>query len=115
MQDSFEIAKRIKAKAKDLGFLGCAIVQADILEEEIINLESWLSKDMYGKMGYMARNVEKRIDPRLLFEDAKSVVVVLQNYFPKETQADKHAPVISKYAYGKDYHFVIKKKIRPGW
>ena len=67
---------------------------------------------MYGEMGYMTRNVEKRLDPRLLVDDAKSVIVVLQNYFPGDTQHDPEAPVLSKYAYGRDYHITMKEKLR---
>jgi epoxyqueuosine reductase len=67
---------------------------------------------MHGEMIYMARNIEKRLDPRLLFENAKTIIVVLQNYFPAETQVDKTAPVLSKYAYGIDYHFVLKDKLK---
>ena len=63
-------------------------------------------------MGYMSRNVEKRLDPRLLFENAKSVIVVLQNYYFPEVQNDEDAPVLSKYAYGIDYHFVMKDKLK---
>ena len=63
-------------------------------------------------MGYMARNIEKRLNPRLLFENAKTIIVVLQNYFPEKTQTEMNAPIISKYAYGIDYHFVLKDKLK---
>jgi epoxyqueuosine reductase len=112
MQNADNISQKIKEKAKDLGFLECAIIPAGFLEEEEEHFKSWLDAGMYGEMGYMARNVEKRIDPRLLFENAKTVIVVLQNYFPKETQKDPEAPVLSKYAYGTDYHFVMKEKLK---
>ena len=102
----------IKSKASELGFLECAIIPADFLKEEEINFQSWISKGMNGEMGYMAKNMDKRLDPRLLFENARTIIVVLQNYFPKETQNDADAPVLSKYAYGKDYHFVMKSKLR---
>jgi epoxyqueuosine reductase len=106
------IVESIKTKAKDLGFLDCAIIPADILAEEEEHFKNWLKAGMHGEMGYMARNIEKRLDPRLLFENAKTVIVVLQNYFPQKTQKNPDAPVLSKYAYGTDYHFVMKEKLR---
>jgi epoxyqueuosine reductase len=111
VQHSGNISKNIKAKAKELGFLECAIIPAGLLEEEK-KFQIWLNAGMHGEMGYMARNDEKRLDPRLLFENAKTVIVVLQNYYPKETQKDSDAPVLSKYAYGTDYHFVMKDKLK---
>lgn len=112
MQQSTNILDGIKQKAVELGFLECAVLPADYLEEEQEHLEDWLNKGMHGEMGYMARNVEKRLDPRKLHENAKSIVMVLQNYFPEKTQHHQDAPVLSKYAYGTDYHFVIKDKLR---
>lgn len=67
---------------------------------------------MHGEMDYMERNIEKRVDPALLFENAKTIIVVLQNYYPEQTQSDPEAPVISKYAYGTDYHFVLRDKLK---
>ncbi len=104
--------EQIKLKAKALGFLECAVVPVDSLEEEKARYQKWLDKGMQGEMNYMERNVEKRLDPRQLFENAKSAVVVLQNYYPQNTQQDSEAPVLSKYAYGTDYHFIIKNKLR---
>jgi epoxyqueuosine reductase len=112
MQNQNYISQKIKEKAKNLGFPKCAIIPADVLEEEEAHFKNWLKAGMHGEMGYMARNIEKRLDPRLLFENAKTVIVVLQNYFPKKTQKDPDAPVLSKYAYGTDYHFVMKEKLR---
>jgi epoxyqueuosine reductase len=112
MQNSDNISQKIKEKAKDLGFLECVIIPAGFLEDEEEHFKSWLDAGMHGEMGYMTRNVEKRLDPRLLFENAKTVIVVLQNYFPGEIQKDPEAPVLSKYAYGTDYHFVMKDKLR---
>ncbi|MGC9353076.1 MAG: tRNA epoxyqueuosine(34) reductase QueG [Mariniphaga sp.] len=112
MQNQNYISQKIKEKAKNLGFLECAIIPAGFLEEEEEHFKNWLDAGMHGEMGYMARNIEKRLDPRLLFENAKTVIVVLQNYFPKATQKDPEAPVLSKYAYGTDYHFVMKGKLR---
>ena len=112
MQIPDEILQKIKSKAVELGFLECAVLPASFLEKEKKPYENWLGEGMHGEMEYMSRNVEKRLDPRLLYENAKSVVVVLQNYLPHQTQQDPEAPVFSKYAYGTDYHFVMKKKLR---
>lgn len=106
------LADQIKGKAKELGFLECVILPADFLAEEEVHFLSWLGAGMQGEMGYMARNVKKRLDPRLLLDQARSVVVVLQNYYPEQTQKDAEAPVLSKYAYGKDYHLVMKEKLK---
>ncbi len=102
---------RIKEKALELGFLTCGISKASFLSEEKEQFEKWLEKGMHGEMIYLERNLDKRLDPQLLFDNAKSVISVLLNYFPKETQKDPEAPIISKYAYGKDYHFVLKDKL----
>lgn len=101
----------IKKKALELGFLACGISKADFLANEKEALEEWLTERRQGEMYYIERNFDKRLDPRLLVENAKTVISVLLNYFPKETQEDKSAPVISKYAYGTDYHFVLKDKL----
>lgn len=102
----------IKHKAQELGFMYCGVSKADFLVDEAKRLEDWLKKDMHGKMSYMANHFDKRLDPRLLVDDAKSVVSLLLNYSPEETQQDEDAPKISKYAYGEDYHFVIKDKLK---
>lgn len=102
----------IKAEAKRLGFLSCGISEAGFLEEEAPRLEAWLHKGMQGEMGYMANHFDKRLDPRLLVDGARSVISVILNYYPEQTQKDPDAPKISKYAYGTDYHFVIKEKLR---
>ena len=107
-----KISNLIKFKANTLGLLECRILPTDFLSEEKEHLKNWLEKEMHGEMDYMARNLDKRLDPRLLFENAKTIIVVLQNYFPLETQKDKEAPVLSKYAYGTDYHFVLKDKLK---
>jgi len=106
-----DIAGTIKAKAKELGFLDCGISKAGHLPEEKEHLMEWLQNDMQGEMSYMSRNIEKRLDPRILVENARSVVSVLLNYFPSESQTNPEAPVLSKYTYGTDYHFVIKDKL----
>lgn len=102
----------IKQKATELGFSFCGISKADFLEEEARRLDSWLKEGYHGKMKYMENHYDKRLDPRLLVEDAKSVVSLLLNYSTDQEQADPEAPKISKYAYGKDYHFVIKDKLK---
>ncbi len=112
MQKAEEISYAIKAKARELGLLECAIIPAEPLANERQPFLNWLKKGMHGEMSYMGRNVEKRLDPSLLFENAKTVIVALQNYFPGEAQADKAAPVLSKYAYGADYHYVLKDKLK---
>jgi epoxyqueuosine reductase len=100
----------IKKEAARLGFMHCGISKAEFLEEEAPLLETWLKNDHHGKMKYMENHFDKRLDPRLLVEGAKSVISLLLNYFPGEQQHDD-APKISKYAYGMDYHFVIKQKL----
>ncbi len=100
----------IKTEARRLGFDYCGISSADFLEEEAPRLENWLKNKMQGTMSYMENHFDKRLDPRLLVPGAKSVVSLLLNYFPAEKQ-NEDAPKISKYAYGKDYHFVIKEKL----
>jgi epoxyqueuosine reductase len=101
----------IKSEAIRLGFDYCGISKADFLEEEAPRLENWLSKNMHGQMSYMQNYFDKRLDPRLLVPDAKSVISLLLNYYPSEQQKDENAPKISKYAYGTDYHLVIKDKL----
>ncbi len=101
----------IKAEAKRLGFLSCGISKAGFLEEEAPRLESWLKNNSHGQMTYMENNFDKRLDPTLLVEDSKSVVSLLLNYYPSEFQ-NLDTFKIAKYAYGEDYHFVIKDKLK---
>lgn len=101
----------IKAKASELGFLECAVVPAGTLAEEKTCLTRWTEEGMQGTMDYMARNRDKRLDPRLLVENARTLIIVLHNYYSPELPADPEAPIISRYARGKDYHQVIKKKL----
>lgn len=108
---SSEYTQLIKAEARRLGFEYCGISKADFLEEEAPRLESWLNKNMHGQMSYMENHFDKRLDPRLLVPGAKSVISLLLNYYTSEKQTDPEAPQISKYAYGTDYHFVIKEKL----
>lgn len=102
---------KIKAEAKRLGFDFCGISKAEFLEEEAPRLEAWLNQNMHGQMSYMQNYFDKRLDPRILVPGAKSVISMLLNYYPSEAQQHKEAPKISKYAYGTDYHFVIKEKL----
>ena len=101
----------IKSEAKRLGFLSCGISKAGFLEDEAPRLENWLNKQMNGQMSYMENNFDKRLNPTLLVDDAKSVVSLLLNYYPSEFQ-NQDSYKISKYAYGQDYHFVIKEKLK---
>ena len=100
----------IKAEAKRLGFMACGISKAGFLEEEAPRLERWLNQNYHGQMGYMEEYFDKRLDPTLLVPDSKSVISLLVNYYPSEFQ-NTDSYKISKYAYGKDYHNVIKKKV----
>lgn len=101
----------IKAEARRIGFDGCGISQAGYLREEAPRIACWLEKRYQGDMGYMEKNLEKRLDPRKLVEGTRSVISVILNYYPSARQQDPEAPVISKYAYGKDYHDVIREKL----
>jgi epoxyqueuosine reductase len=108
----FEYTRLVKEKAHALGFSYCGISKADFLEEEAPRLEKWLNNNMQGKMSYMENHFDKRLDPRLLVDNAKTVISLLLNYYTEEKNPDAEAPVISKYAYGRDYHFVIKEKLK---
>lgn len=102
----------IKKEAERLGFLSCGISKAEFLEDEAPRLESWLKNNYQGELYYMENNFDKRLDPRLLVDEAKSVISLSYNYFTEEKQQDSSAPKLSKYAYGTDYHFVIKDKLK---
>lgn len=104
--------KIVKDEAKRLGFGYCGISKAEFLEDEAPRLENWLKKNMQGKMSYMENHFDMRLDPTKLVPGAKSVVSLLLNYYTDAKQLDETAPKISRYAYGEDYHFVIKKKLR---
>ena len=103
--------QQIKEKANELGFFYCGFSKAEFLEEEAPRLEKWLNLNYHGKMSYMANYFDKRLDTRLLVDDAKTVISLLLNYYPKEKQ-NPESPKISKYAYGEDYHKVIKDKLK---
>lgn len=101
----------IKAEARRLGFMSCGVSRAEFLEEEAPRLEQWLQQGMHGEMGYMENHFDKRLDPTKLVDGARSVISLLLNYFPEETQ-QQDTYKISKYAWGRDYHHVIKAKLR---
>lgn len=100
----------IKTRSRELGFMYCGISKADFLEKEAQRLDKWLQDGRHGKMDYMANHFDKRLDPRLLVDGAKSVISLLLNYYPAQEQVGD-TPKISKYAYGDDYHTVIKDKL----
>lgn len=103
----------LKQKAAELGFSFCGVSKAAFLEEEAPRLEEWLKRGYQGKMQYLENHFDKRLDPRLLVPGAKSVVTLLYNYFPeKDLAKDDNSLKISKYAYGEDYHFVVKDKLK---
>ncbi|WP_325449383.1 tRNA epoxyqueuosine(34) reductase QueG [Gelidibacter sp.] len=111
MNNKAKYSQLIKSEAKRLGFLSCGISKAQFLEEEAPRLENWLKNNMNGKMQYMENHFDKRLDPTKLVEGSKSVISLLLNYFPEETQIE-NTYKLSKYAYGTDYHFVIKDKLK---
>ncbi|MGC6471164.1 MAG: tRNA epoxyqueuosine(34) reductase QueG [Flavobacteriales bacterium] len=102
---------QINEEAYRLGFSHCGFSKAEFLEEEAPRLEHWLNQNHHGEMAYMANHFDKRLDPRLLVDDAKTVVTLLFNYYTDQKQQPS-APKISKYAYGQDYHFVVKDKLK---
>lgn len=102
----------IKSKAKSFGFQNCGISKAGFLEEDANHLENWLKNNHHGEMKYMENHFDKRLDPRLLVEGAKSVISLSYNYFPEEKIATLDNFKISKYAYAEDYHEVIKEILR---
>ena len=111
MLNKQKLTFKIKAEARRLGFDSIGISKAEFLEEDAGRLEEWLKKGYHGEMRYMENHFDKRLDPRLLVPGAKSVISLSYNYFPKELQG-LNGFKISKYAYGEDYHFVLKDKLR---
>lgn len=106
-------ASLIKSTAKRLGFDFCGIAKAGFLEEEAPKLEEWLSRNYQGEMGYLANHFDKRLDPTKLVEGAKTVVSLVYNYYPETTLPESSESIkLAKYAYGEDYHFVIKDKLK---
>lgn len=111
MNSTHKHTKLIKTEAKRLGFLSCGISKAGFLEVEAPRLEKWLNNNSHGEMRYMENHFDKRLDPTKLVEDSKSVISLLLNYYPSEQQTEPSFK-LSKYAYGTDYHFVIKDKLK---
>ena len=111
MNNKSKYSQFIKTEAKRLGFLSCGISKAEFLETEAPRLEKWLNNNAQGEMRYMENHFDKRLDPTKLVEGSKSVVSLLLNYYPSEIQ-NEDSYKLSKYAYGTDYHFIIKDKLK---
>src|SRR6516162_7449382 len=107
---NFDHTQVVKKLARDLGFDFCGIARAEPLDEDARRLESWLNKGLQGSMHYMENYFDLRVNPRKLFPGAKSVITILQNYYPQQRQ-DPGSPRVSKYAFGKDYHAIIRHKL----
>lgn len=107
-----KVTQLIKSKAAELGFTFCGVAKAEFLEEEAPKLEAWLKRGYQGKMGYLENHFDKRLDPTLLVPGAKSVVSLVYNYYPKKNLVQDDQLKIAKYAYGEDYHFVVKDKLK---
>lgn len=105
------LSHSIKRKAKELGFYDCGISAAVFLDEDAKRVEKWLNEGQHGNMKYLEKNREKRYNPALLLENTRSIITVLFNYFPAEELPQENNYILSKYAYGKDYHYVIKDKL----
>ena len=103
--------EKIKIAAFKLGFSYIGISKVEFLDKEAKRLESWLNSGQHGKMSYMENYFDLRTNPKLLVDDAKSVISVLFNYYTDVSQKDKTAPIISKYALGKDYHLIMREKL----
>jgi epoxyqueuosine reductase len=112
MKNALERTKFIKSLATQLGFSYCGISKAEFLEEEAPKLEEWLKRGYQGKMSYLENHFDKRLDPTLLVPGAKSVISLLYNYYPEKDLSKDNGLKIAKYAYGEDYHFVIKDKLK---
>ena len=110
MVNIFSNTQYIKELAQAMGFDYCGIAKAKELTEDALRLEQWLHKGFHGEMDYMARNFDLRIDPRKLVPGAKSVICFIKNYYPSEVQ-EKGFPKIAKYAWGNDYHEVIRNQL----
>lgn len=106
-------SERIKAKARELGFLACGMARAEFLLQEATRLEQWLHAGKHGQMGYMANHFDLRTDPRQLVPGARSVISLAYNYHTPGRQVDPEAPKLSTYAYGRDYHKVLKQRMKP--
>lgn len=111
-QNKLQRTELIKTEAKRLGFEQIGIAAAGFLEAEAPKLESWLKNGFHGQMQWMENHFDKRLDPTLLVPGAKSVISLMFNYFPATIPNDQTAPKVAKYAYGEDYHFVLKDKLK---
>lgn len=111
MPTAAHITRYIKTRSVELGFSYCGIAKAEKLEDDARRLENWLNKGRQGSMNYMERYFEQRVDPRILVPGATSVVTLMMNYYQEEKQ-NETAPKISRYAYGHDYHEVIREKLK---
>ncbi len=107
-----DLAAWIKQRSRELGFDHCGIARAEAVGHEASRLEKWLREGMNGTMRYMSNHLDKRTDPRKLVDGAQSVIVLMKNYFPKKVLPEENNHIISKYAYGRDYHLVIKKLLK---
>jgi epoxyqueuosine reductase len=112
MDDLLKQSSMIKAEARRLGFDGCGISRAEFLAYDAGRLKDWLDNCFQGGMDYMKNHADKRVDPRMLVPGAKSVISVILNYYPAKSQKDPESPVLSKYAYGEDYHQVIRNRLK---
>lgn len=108
----YSLTASIKEKALSLGFDDVGIAKAEYMDEEAFRLEAWLNQNYHGEMSFLAENFDKRVDPTKLVPGTKSVITLAFNYYNPNEQTDPEAPKIAKYAYGKDYHKVIKKKLK---
>ncbi len=112
LENAYKNTQVIKQKAHDLGFEEVGVSKAEFLNDEAKKLEAWLNNNHQGEMAYMANHFDVRTDPRKLVPGAKSVISLSYNYYTETTQEDPKAPKISKYAYGRDYHKVVRKKLK---
>lgn len=110
--DRSKLTQLIKQKSAEEGFQFCGVARAEFLEEEAPRLEKWLNQNMHGEMAYMANHFDKRLDPRKLVEGAKSVISLVYNYYPDKNLNEGKEVKIAKYAFGKDYHYIIKPKLK---
>lgn len=112
MPNASTLTHLIKAEAYRLGFSFAGVAKAEKMDEEARRLEAWLNRGLHGQMSYMGNHFDKRTDPTLLVPGARSVISLMYNYYTEKKQEDSEAPKISRYAYGEDYHFVIKRKLK---